>query len=118
MPVNYPLLAVYKSLYLVQESILAVQLALDNNPSPEDGIQLNDKLSDLDTLKDELQVMRDGLQDGSVSIPPPDPSLLDHLKDLISRVEAATQAGITATAVIAVVSLAFDTGTAVMSLAK
>ena len=118
MPVNYPLLVAYQSLYLTQESIVAVKHALNNNPSPDDALTLMDQLSDLETLKDALQAMRDQLEDGRMSLPTPDATLLETLSDLIFKVEAATQAGAAANDAIVIASQALNTGMAVMSLLR
>jgi hypothetical protein len=117
MPINHALLVVYKSLYVVQESIRAVDLALDNNPPPDEALELNEQRTDLETLKDELQAMRDAVENGTVCIPPPDPSLMSHLRSLVGQVESATQAGSASVSAISLAREVLSTGLAVMSLA-
>jgi hypothetical protein len=95
-----------------------VQLALNDNPSPDHALQLNDLIADLETLKDELIAMRDELENGQVKIPPPEPPLIAHVKDLVKRVESARTAGTTASAIIALAGQSISAGLAVMSLAK
>ncbi len=114
---NSALLLVFKTLFLIQESILTVDLARNNNPSPGDDMRLMDLKSDLETVKDELVAMRDALQAGTQSIPTPSAEDMKHVRDLISAVETAKNQGAAAGAVLAVVDDALTTGMTVLSLA-
>jgi hypothetical protein len=117
-PSNRALLLVFKSLFLVQEAILLLELALDDNPSPDHRMELEDQLADLTALKDELVALRDAMENGSQTIPSPDPSALAHVRALVAQVEAAKNAGLAAGAVVALAGDVLSTGLSVMSLAR
>ena len=115
-PSDRALLLVFKTLFLTQESILIVDLALNDNPA--NALPLMELKADLTTLKDELVALRDQMEDGRVTFPPPDPSVLQHVRGLITQVEAAKNAGVASGAALAAVGDALATGITVMSLVK
>ena len=118
MPFNPSLVAVGEAMAMVQQSILAVRLALDNNPSPDDAIELMDRLTDLRTLRDELTRTGQAIRDGSATMPPPDEELVSQLETSIRAVDNATIQGTAASSVLKVVGDALALGLAVMSLAS
>ena len=112
MPIDpAALLVVYKSLYLANETIGGLQAALNNSPLPCDALDLQDKLADMETEKDELIAMRDQLKSGALVLPPPDNGLMTTLQGLVVQVEKATQAD-----ALALAGTVLDTGIAVMGL--
>jgi hypothetical protein len=118
MAKNSALLLVFRSLVLVQESIRLVELALENNPSPDDELELRDALADLESVKDELAAMRDQLENGEVTIPPPGPEVMQVVKDLTRQVEEVRIAGAVANATMGAAGEVLSVGLAIMSLAR
>jgi hypothetical protein len=116
--INDALLVVYKSLYLVQEAITGVELALNNAPTHDEALALADLLADLETAKDSLIEMRDQLKNGSITIPSPDPTLMSQLGTLVTAVEQAKLNGISASAGLALFGQVLTLGISVMTLAK
>ena len=115
MPVNAALVAVNKALSLVDWAILVVRLALNDNPAPDDAIKLNDLLADLQTLRDRLDAQRTQLNSSGQTIPPPEPALISEVQSLTARVQAATHAGATVSARLAVAGEALTLTTRVMT---
>lgn len=115
MPANENLLLVFKALFVVGESIRLIKLALDNNPPPNEEMELRDLLSDLQMLKDELIALRDALENGQITIPPPPPQLMMEVRLLISSVEQARLAGAAAVQSIGLARHAVDVALKVMS---
>lgn len=118
MAKNSALLLVFKSLFLMQEAIRLVQLALDDNPEPDDDLAMRDELADLESVKDELVTMRDQLENAEITISPPAPELMQLVTDLTRQVEEARIAGAAASEVLAAAGQVLNTALTVMSLAK
>lgn len=118
MPVNRPLLLVYQALFAVGEAIRLVQRALARNPSADKEMELRDLLTDLMTLKDELMALKEALENGETTLPPPDPALLDSIADLIRRVESARVAGAAAQASLNLAGQVMNIAMTVMTYAR
>ena len=115
MPANDKLLLVFRTLFVVGESIRLIKLALDNNPPPDEEMELRDLLSDLQTFKDELAALRDALENSEIEFPPPPPELMQEVRQLTARVEQARLAGAAAGQSIALAGQAIDVALKVMS---
>jgi len=114
MPADEKLFLVFKSLFLVGESIRLAKLALDNNPPPNEEMELRDHLSDLQSFKEELVALRDALERGE-PFPPPPPSLMQEASALTAQVEQARLDGAAAGASLALAGQVIDFGLRVMS---
>jgi hypothetical protein len=117
MPANDKLLLVFKALFVVGESIRLVKLAIDNNPPPDEEMELRDLLSDLQTLKDELIALRDALENDKIEVLTPPPQLMQEVRLLTEHVEQARLAGAAAGQSIALAGQAIDVALKVMSAA-
>jgi len=117
MPANDKLLLVFKALFLVGESIRLIKLALDNNPPPDEEMELRDKLSDLQAHKDELNALRDALEGGQVTFAAPPAQLMQEVRRLTGEVEQARLAGAAAKQAMALAGQSLDLVLDVMSAA-
>lgn len=115
---NTARLAILEALFLVQDAITLVQLALNDNPAPDDRLALEDLLTDLQTAKDELTRMRDQSNSGDITVTPPGDDLLDAIGDLTKQVEQARIDGAAAQAAMGAARQVLELGISVMSLAK
>src|SRR5450756_2489366 len=111
--VNTALLNANKALLLVQESIILVKLALNNAPSSDDKIALDELLTDLETEEDRLEAKRDQIENGTLTIPPPDPALMAQVGELTKKVEQAKIDGAAAGAALEVAGQALDMGSSI-----
>jgi hypothetical protein len=117
MATTDPLLVVLKTLLLVGESIRLTKLALDNNPPPDLDLELHDRSSDLQMLKDELIALADALENAQIETPPPPAELFDAAAVLVKQVEEERLAGAAAVQTVALAAQAIDVAVQVMSAA-
>jgi hypothetical protein len=117
MSTTNPLLVVLKTLLLVGESIRLTKLALDSNPPPDLALELRDRSSDLEMLKDELIALADALESAQIETPPPPAELFDAVSALAKRVEEERLAGAAAVQTLALAAQAIDVAVQVMSAA-
>lgn len=115
MPVNYAKLRLITALQAVEEAIALLDLALDDNPSPDLALELQDKRNDLELLRVELQAQLNQMNNGTVTVPAPNPATLGHLNDLLAQVEQAGLDGASAQARLALAGKIFSAGLTVLS---
>ncbi|MEO8020427.1 hypothetical protein [Polaromonas sp.] len=114
MPVNYAKLRLITALQAVEQTIALLDLALDDNPSPDLALELEDKKNDLELLRSKLQAQLDQMNNGAIVVPAPNPGALAHLNDLLAQVNQATLNGSTAQAKLALAGKIFSAGLTVL----
>jgi hypothetical protein len=92
------------ALFLVQDTILGIEEALRNGPTPSDAGKLMGKLSDLQLVEFELKARLAQLQNDENAFPPPTPGAHDAVAALLAKVSKATSDGASAVAWIGVAS--------------
>ncbi len=110
---NPGLLALNDTILLVLTAIEAVELALNRNPSPDVRIKLMERLTDLRTLRDQLQARQTQILNSGQIIPAPPAGLLATVQTQTAAVEAAKNAGTAANAVVDVARAAFAAAAAI-----
>jgi hypothetical protein len=96
--VNRGLIALNDAIIMLDKSILAIELALRNNPPPDEELRLRQTLADLRTRRDELSGLRRQVEDSGLVIPAPSNELVEEVKSLTRQVSQAAQAGVTSKA--------------------
>ena len=104
MTVNLARLALLDKLFLVNEAIRVVRLALNNAPTPNEKLDLDEDLLDLQVLKGELTARRNQLAAGAITLPPPSPTVMNEIQALTQQVQQAALDGVATSARLAVVS--------------
>ena len=97
-------LAILDQLFLVNEAIGLVKLALNDGPTPQQALDLAETRSDLEMLKAELTARHTQLVAGAVNIPSPSEPAMQQIQVLTQKVQQAKINGTSAQARMAVVS--------------